>query len=118
MNASRILLPVAVAVSLYQATSRSPLGITADNGDKAVHVLAFFILAVLDDFAFPGKGFGVSKILPLVLFGILIEYIQSFLPYRSTDIYDLLADCAGLALYVLLVPLLKRIPLVRERWKA
>lgn len=117
VNASRILLPAAIVVSLYQATSRSPVNLSMDNGDKTIHLLAFFILAALDDFAFPRKGFGLRKILPLVCFGILIELIQSFLPYRSTELYDFLADCGGVALYVLIIPLLKHIPFIRERWK-
>jgi|WetSurMetagenome_2_1015567.scaffolds.fasta_scaffold171570_2 VanZ family protein len=115
--ASRILFPVALIISLYQATSHSPIKLSEANGDKILHLLAFFILAVLDDFAFPGRGFGLRKILPLICYGILIEYIQSFLPYRSSDFYDFLADCGGLAIYALLIPLLKHIPLMRERWK-
>jgi VanZ family protein len=115
--ASRILLPVALIISFYLATSNSPLKLSETNGDKILHFLAFFFLAVLDDFAFPGKGFGLRKIFPLICYGILIEYIQSFLPYRSSDLYDFLADCGGLAVYALLIPLLKNIPVMRERWK-
>lgn len=116
INVSRILFPLALAVSLYEATSRSSELLPFGNGDKVLHLLAFFTLAILDDFAFPGRGFGFRKMLPLVFYGILIEIIQSFLPYRSCDIMDLLADCGGLALYVLLIPVLKRMPLLRERW--
>ncbi|NTV99096.1 MAG: VanZ family protein [Chlorobiaceae bacterium] len=116
IKVSRILLPLALAVSLYEATSRSSGILPFSNGDKILHLLAFFTLAILDDFAFPGRGFGLRKILPLVFYGILIEIIQIFLPYRSCDITDFLADCSGLVLYYLLIPVMKKIPLLRERW--
>ncbi len=116
IKVSRILFPLALAVSLYEATNRSTGILPFSYGDKILHLLAFFTLAILDDFAFPGRGFGLRKMLPLVFYGILIEVIQLFLPYRSCDITDFLADCGGLALYYLLIPVLKKIPLLRERW--
>ncbi len=86
------------------------------QSDKLGHLLAFLTLAFLADFAFPRRGFDANKVLPLLGFGLGIELIQSTLPHRFGSVADLLADAAGLALYALLLPLLRRQPLLRRRW--
>lgn len=115
--AARILLIVAIVFTSYEATIKTPVSVSVDNSDKFMHALAFFSLALLSDFAFPVKGFGVTKIALLVSYGALIEFVQSFLPWRSADVFDLLADCFGVAAYAGFIPLLKLVPMLRERWQ-
>lgn len=86
------------------------------QSDKLGHLLAFLTLAFLADFAFPRSGFGIGKFLPLLGYGLGLELLQSTLPHRIGSAADLLADAAGLALYVPLLPLLRRQPLLRGRW--
>jgi VanZ family protein len=66
--------------------------------DKLNHVAAFFTLAILIDFAYSNKSF-LWKFNFLVWYGLLIESIQYFLPYREFSLYDLAADIAGLLFY-------------------
>jgi len=42
------------------------------------------------------------------VYGLLDEYHQSFVPGRSVDFYDFLADCGGALLYCALFWLLQR----------
>lgn len=116
--AARILLVATTGFIIYEATIRSPVSIKVSNGDKFLHTLAFGTLAFLADFSFPRKGFGWEKIAPLMMYGLLIEFVQSFLPYRSADLTDFLADCAGMACYALTMPVLKYFPVLRHRWLA
>tara|TARA_B100000953_G_scaffold183396_1_gene150956 strand:+ start:39 stop:374 length:336 start_codon:yes stop_codon:yes gene_type:complete len=71
--------------------------------DKLVHFGAFFVLFLLLDLAFKGtasfKALGV-----LILYGIAIESAQIFIPYRSGEMYDLLANASGLLVYFLFAP--------------
>lgn len=113
---ARVSLAATALFVLYEATGTNPPDPGVEEGDKLLHALAFFSLAILADFAFPESGFGIAKVSMLLGFGILIECIQHFLPWRSSDMLDLVADGAGIALYVPLVPLLRHIPLIRERW--
>ncbi len=85
-----------------------------DMSDKANHVLAFYVLALLVDFSFPKDNLGLAKVLALLTYGLLIEIVQSFLPNRTASLLDLVADGVGIVLYKLSLPLLKHVPALRR----
>lgn len=116
--ASRLILIAVLACISWQATIPSGIEMPVQNGDKALHFLAFATLAGLVDFAFPKIRFGVFKIMVLILYGLAIEIVQSFLPYRTASLFDLMADIVGICAYMISIPLLKRLPLFRYRWIA
>lgn len=118
MIAVRLILLVTIAVISWQATIQN--GVEPPplmNGDKVLHFLAFGTLAFLVDFAFPRSRFGAVKIILLILYGLAIEVVQSFLPYRSASAADLLTDIGGICTYALSIPLLKRLQLYRGHWQ-
>ncbi len=111
----RLGLTLALLLVTWLAlTSSSPA--MPGQSDKLGHLLAFLALAFLADFAFPQRGFDAGKFLPLLGYGLGLELLQSTLPHRYGSVADLLVDAAGLALYALLLPLLRRQPLLRSRW--
>jgi VanZ family protein len=112
----RLALTVALIVVMHLATTQMNYPVVENMNDKVNHILAFYVLGFLADFSFPRKKLGFSKVLPLLGFGLFIEVIQYFLPYRSFSLYDLAADAAGLAVYWLSLPALKHLPLLRRRW--
>jgi VanZ family protein len=113
---SRITLLVLVAlVSHLATTDRSYPGVESLN-DKASHILAFGALSLAADLSFPQRPFGPAKIVALLGYGVLIEVVQYFLPYREASVFDVLADGVGIAAYALGFPLLKHIPLLRHLW--
>ena len=112
----RLLLAAAlVAISYLAVTSSSIPGVRSVN-DKIEHISAFFTLALLVDFSWPTTGFRAPKLLALLAYGIAIEIVQHFLVYRSSSLLDLAADAVGLALYLLVFPLLKDVVPFRRRW--
>lgn len=115
--AFRISLTAALLVITHLATTSLQYPMVESMYDKANHVLAFYALAFLADFSFPGNKFGAAKISSLLGYGLLIEVIQYFLPYRSFSLYDLAGDGAGLFLYWLSLPALRYFPWLRSRWK-
>ena len=62
--------------------------------DKLIHFLAFFILSVGTLYAFRVTQI-FQCILFIVCYGIFIEVIQYFIPYRSFEILDIIADIIG-----------------------
>jgi VanZ family protein len=117
MIAARLILAVTIAVVSWQATIQN--GIEAPpvvNGDKILHFFAFVALSLLVDFAFPRNRFGAVKIITLILYGLAIEVVQSFLPYRSASAADLLTDIAGICTYACFIPLFKRLHVYRGYW--
>ncbi len=83
--------------------------------DKLLHSAGFLALAFAADFSFPDRGFGMTKIAPLVAYGMFIEVVQHFLPYRSFELVDVVADAAGLLIYAAVLPGIRRLPLLRNR---
>ena len=94
----RVLLVIALTTIFFLATTRLTLPVAADMNDKVNHALAFFLLALLVDLAFPLWTFR-TKALVLIAYGLSIESTQAWLPYRSCSLLDLGADAGGLILY-------------------
>ena len=113
----RLLLGLSLGLITWLATSELPGPVIFDLNDKLNHLAAFFSLALLSDFAFRGNGFGAAKFLPLLGYGLLLESIQHFLPYREFSLLDLAADALGMALYAASVPLLRGRRPFAERWE-
>ena len=113
----RIALALCIVLICYLATSPDEDPISANLSDKASHLLAFFTLTLLADFAFPHSRLGWEKILPLLGFGLGIELVQYFLPYRTFSLLDLMTDGVGIALYALSLPMLMKLPLLAQRWR-
>ncbi len=110
----RLLLAGTLIFISSQAIIRNGIAVPIVNSDKSLHFLAFCTLAVLLDFAFPRSRFGTIKILSLIGYGILIEFVQSFLPYRSAELADVFADMVGICAYAGTIPLLRRFTFYQE----
>jgi VanZ family protein len=115
--ALRIALAVVVLAISYLAFTDSSMSIELFPG-KLRHPVAFATLALLVDFSFPASRFGLVKILALLGYGVAIEVVQYFLPWRQASALDVVADGLGIAAYMLSVPALKRMPWLRLRWQA
>ena len=114
----RLMLTTALVVTTYLSTTSRQIAVVEDVNDKLNHVLAFYVLGLLADFSWPGTAFYARKAFLLLGYGVVIEIIQYFLPYRSCSLFDLGADAIGLLLYALSVPLLKYIYPLNERFRA
>ncbi|MFO0752960.1 MAG: VanZ family protein [Thermodesulfovibrionales bacterium] len=68
-------------------------------GDKASHILAFISLGFLIDGAYPGSF--LKKGALLLSYGLFIELVQYFLPYREFSLFDIGADGVGIGIYLL-----------------
>ena len=68
--------------------------------DKVKHCLAFIIFAFLIQKSY--KVNNLFTMLYVMLFGVFIEFVQIFIPYRSADVFDVLADITG-GLIVILI---------------
>ena len=118
MIVARLVLAFTVAFISWQATIQNVIELPPlMNNDKILHYCAFGVLAFLLDYAFPRSRFGFAKIMVLILYGLGIEYVQSFLPYRSASAGDLYADILGICTYAFFIPLLKYLHLYRRYWR-
>jgi VanZ family protein len=113
VNGFRAALATATVAILYFSTTDNPGPIVAATNDKVQHILAFGAMSLLSDFSFPRARFGWAKFLALVGFGVLIEFIQYFLPWREASFFDVVADSVGIVAYWIGAPLMERIPLLK-----
>jgi len=94
------LLVVAVLViSSWPGSASSP---SIQHLDKLVHFAAFFILTSLLLFGYTFRKPLLIPALIMALFGILIEVIQIFVPYRVFSMPDFVTDLFGIMLALLL----------------
>lgn len=105
----RIALGVVFCSTSFLALTGKNIPVAKDINDKINHIAAFYTLALLTDFSWPTSGFRAPKVLALLGYGLAIEIVQYFLPHRSFSLFDLGADAVGMLLYLISVPLLKRI---------
>ena len=115
--AFRASLSVALVVIMYLAVTPQTYPVVESLNDKVIHLLAFCMLALLGDYSSPADEFGIRKFLLLSSYGLLIEFVQYFLPYREASLLDLMADCLGLSVYWVLYGHLKHLPILRLRWR-
>lgn len=74
--------------------------------DKIIHVLIYFLLAFLTVNTFSRKRIGNPKICSFFYafsLGLFAEIVQYFIPYRSFELWDILANFLGSFLGVLLI---------------
>ena len=65
--------------------------------DKIGHAGSFFILTCLTYLAFRPHWLVIVSL--MAAYGILIEVIQYFIPYRGAEVADVIADLTGVALF-------------------
>ena len=94
---ARAALVLCLSIILWLALSPNPPGVT--SYDKVNHIVAFFVLAGLLDYASVNIARFKGKVLPLLAFGLLIEVLQYWVGYRYFEWGDLIADGFGVAAY-------------------
>lgn len=92
----RGLLALLVCGVTWLALTPAPPPVAGLLWDKANHLAAFASLAVAASCGFPRRWKAVA--LGLLVYGVVIELLQSVTPTRVGEAADLLADACGIAL--------------------
>jgi VanZ family protein len=98
--ASRVLFFVFLIVIEYLATTSLSIEVIENSWDKANHFVAFFALFIALSTGFPNIEL-ISRVLLLMFFGIHIEVVQAFLPFREFSLLDIFADFIGVVIGIL-----------------
>ena len=99
-----IFFIVAFAVFYLALAPSENIWLDFGLGDKFNHFSAFFILSLLLNHSFSSYEKRLRNVIALFLFGCLIEIIQASIVYRSSSVYDLLADLLGIFAFQALYP--------------
>ena len=86
---------LAIAVLVLSAFPGS-VGYSIKNLDKIAHFFAFFLLSILLLFAYKFSKPFFTTALVMALFGLAIEVMHFYMPYRVFSLYDFAADVLGI----------------------
>ena len=93
-----------VYAGIVAVTSLSPGGNQGvEHLDKVVHLLVYYIFAVLGYRMLANKRYYLYLCLGIVAYSGMIELGQSYIPGRDMSMYDLLANILGVILGALVV---------------
>ena len=99
-----LLFIVFVASALPPGPATS---ISIEGADKLLHCVAYFVLSAWFAFVMPARKYLLLATW-LFLFGVLIEVMHYFLPYRFASIGDLVANVAGIVLGLVTISVISR----------
>ena len=99
---TRAVVITLMVLGLWVATTKLDFETSFTISDKIIHVVVFFGFAMLLDLASSRHPFWLWKGLPLLGYGIFVEVLQYFTPFRSFSVLDMLADFAGIMLYFII----------------
>ena len=88
---------IALVAVEYLATTSRHIPIVESLWDKFNHFFAFSVLYLLLSFGYERLSF-LQKAVLLLLFGMQIEIVQSFLPARFFSLLDVVADSIGIVI--------------------
>jgi VanZ family protein len=105
------------AIFVLSSIPRLPMLLGVPEGaDKIAHAIMFFVLCWLS-----WRAFFYQSYMPLlsryallgafiftVIYGFLDEFHQRFVPGRTSDIYDVMADAGGALLYGVIAWMVRR----------
>lgn len=107
-----VFLAAIAAVALLAWLPLSPPELSESHGDKLNHIAAFLLLYLLFRRAW---NLPVPIMVALLFsYGMLLETVQYFLPYRTFSWLDIAADLVGIALGVVTAAMLTKWPGPRE----
>ena len=105
---ARLAFSVGVLADIYLALAR-PSGLPeVDVWDKYLHGAVYCLLGVAALVGFGRRLSSVSICALVFLLGVLLEFVQAVLPYRSFSIGDMVANGVGVGIGALVVCLFER----------
>ena len=109
----QIIFLLLLALYIYLGVISIPRDVLANNKDLLAHAIGYFILIITGFLAYSPRIAWQFLIIGLLLFSLLIECIQYFLPWRSFSWLDMLANGSGLLLGLIACRLAKKLWLNR-----
>jgi len=108
-----LFFATAIIIFILAIVNNDHIFLDSYYADKIKHITAFFVLSLLLNRSSSNIEKRLRNMLALLLFGILIEFVQHFLPNRDASRADILADFVGIVLFQVTYSFLKFI----QQWR-
>ena len=104
----RIILVISIAIISILSIREVNIESSVNSLDKVLHFLCFSYLTLIAWLSrILNKDLHVYVI--VLAYGILIEIVQRFLPYRSFEYLDIFADFVGIIAGLIIIKILKNL---------
>jgi len=104
----QLIVIVLMILGTWVATKTLSFPPGVSINDKAIHIIVFFGFSVLMDVSIIKSPFWLWKGLPLLAYGLFIEVLQYFTPFRMFSLADVIADLFGVLIYIMMRQLFMR----------
>ena len=110
----------ALSVISHPGSKDLLMSVKLTSSGFVVHGIAYFVGMLLCCQAFDKKNipFVVWAGLMIFLYSIVLEVVQFYLPYRTFNIYDVVANASGIILFVVIWSLYRQISMRKKNAKA
>jgi VanZ family protein len=92
----------------FLATTSKDIESVSTGWDKLNHLVAFFVLYSLFTLSYSSYSIK-TKVTLLFFYGVQIEIVQEFLPYRFFSFYDVFANSIGIFIGVVFFYILSKL---------
>ena len=102
-----------LSVLSYSVSNDLLMSVKFTSSGFVMHGIAYFVVMLLCFLAFGAKdiSFVVWAGLMIFLYSVALEVVQLYLPYRTFNVYDVVANGAGVVIFVI-------VWMVRKSWPA
>ena len=92
-----------LSVLSYSGSNDLLMSVKFTSSGFVMHGIAYFLGMLLCFLAFGAKNisFVVWTGLLVFLYGVILEVVQFYLPYRTFNVYDVVANGAGMVIFVI-----------------
>ena len=105
----RLIFLSLILLSLYFSLIPASQSVPVFWNDKLVHCVSYFFLTLALDFSWGTGEKLLIKGCLIFLYSSMIEFGQSFVPGRDMSIEDIAANTIGILMFIILVPMFKKI---------
>ncbi len=102
-----LFFTTAFIVFVLAIVPNDQIKLSIDNADKVKHFTAFFVLSFLLNRASSTIAHRLRNMGALLGFGIFIEIVQLFFPFRESSIEDVIADSVGILIFQLFLSIFR-----------
>ena len=92
-----------VAYVIYSSLTSSPVHVDVSYFDKYAHTVGYFILMGWFMQLYHSKRGVTICAVSLIIMGVSLEFLQELTGYRYYEVYDMMANTAGVLLACLLI---------------
>ena len=103
-----------ILVSYLSLIPRIQIPYEFSGADKLGHFLAYLWLGILPFFGFARLRVAFTGALLMILLGVGLEFVQSYVPGRNFSVADMAANCAGVVSGIFLAKQIKKRPCFRK----